>query len=254
MGVMLSRMAPMELSREHTVQAETYNMLLESDAFIHSHRALRRELCITRMAVIILVLLLCSTFSLLFFIQQRPACNDRGHNVKTNGELPLRVVPQVAAREDNPEKPPSASLSILCPASSAPQPGYIKWAIKRELVGFSLGTDNESLVIHQDGTYRISLQVTYRGREDALCDELIILSNQLDRYTKAYEQAMSTLSVYETIYCKSFTWRKSMYSEEVLTLEKGDTLKLRSSDLSLLDCDGNVRTKTFLMAHYEPTG
>ncbi|KAL6456347.1 hypothetical protein MHYP_G00348900 [Metynnis hypsauchen] len=255
MGLWLSRMPPMELRREDTVRAEIYNMLLESDASVHSHRALRRELCITRTATLILALLLCSTFCLLFFIQlQRPACNEKGHNGKANAELPLMVGAHVAAREPNPEKPPSASLSIRCPVISAPDTGYVKWAIKHELVGFSLGTDNESLVIHQDGTYRISVQVTYRGREDALCEDQIILSNELQRCTEAYGKPITALELHETIDCSSFIWRKSMYSEEVLTLEKGDMLKLQSNHRSLLDCDGNVRAKMFLTVHYEPTG
>ncbi|KAL7884032.1 hypothetical protein AOLI_G00068020 [Acnodon oligacanthus] len=254
MGARLSRMAPMELRREETVRAEIYNMLLESDASVHSHRALRRELCITRMAILILALLLCSTFCLLFFIQQRPACNEKGHIAMANAELPVRVDAQVAAREASPEKPPSASLSISCPAISAPDPGYIKWEMKRGLVGFSLGTDNESLVVHQDGTYRISVQVTYRGRDDVSCEEQIVLSNELERYTEGYVRALTVLELYETIYCSSFTWRKSMYSEEVLTLGKGDTLKLQSNSRSLLDCDRNVGAKTFLTVHYEPTG
>ncbi|XP_017537362.1 uncharacterized protein si:ch211-158d24.4 isoform X1 [Pygocentrus nattereri] len=262
MGVWLSRMAPMELRREDPVRAEIYNMLLESDAFVHSHRALRRELCITRMASVILALLLCSSFCLLFFIQlHRPACNEKGQIAKANAELPLRVGAHVAAREPNPEKPPSASLHILCPVMSPDSlktgynsEGYIKWAIKPEPFGFSLGTNNESLVIPQDGTYRISVQVTYRGREDVSCEEQIVLVNELQRSTQAYDVAITALELYETIYCSSFTWRKSMYSEGVLYLGKGDMLKLHSNNRSLLDCGGNVGLKTFLTVHYELTG
>ena len=81
MGGELSRMAPMELRREETVQAETYKMLLESDAFLHSHRLLRRELCITRMAIVVLLLLLSTTFCLLFFFQPTSACNVRARGI-----------------------------------------------------------------------------------------------------------------------------------------------------------------------------
>ncbi|KAI4884266.1 hypothetical protein NFI96_014362 [Prochilodus magdalenae] len=264
MGGELSRMAPMELRREETVRAETYKMLLESDAFLHSHRLLRRELCITRMAIVVLLLLLSTTFCLLFFFQPTSACNDKGHNAKANGDVPLKPGAQVDTRRDDPEKPPSATLTIRCgtapesESSTSPKTspvasyGNIEWEARR-LVGFSLGSDNASLVALKAGTYTVSLQVTYRSKEKVSCKDSIILSHQLQRYTDAYGD-IEVLNVYETVYCQNTEWMKSMYSEAEVTLMKKDTLRVQSSQIGLIDCDGKVWNKTFLRVHLKPTG
>ena len=128
----------------------------------------------------------------------------------------------------------------------------IEWEARR-LVGFSLGSDNASLVALKAGTYTVSLQVTYRSKGKVSCKESIILSHQLQRYTDGYGD-IEDLSVYETVYCQNSEWIKSMYSEAEVTLMKTDTLRVQSSQIGLIDCDGKVWNKTFFRVQLKPTG
>lgn len=123
--------------------------------------------------------------------------------------------------------------------------------MERDTNGFRLGKDNESLEVDQDGKYRVSLQVTYRGTDKVSCSSQILLFYRLAVYSNAYPYNV-LLTVYETIFCKETHWRKTLTSTGVFDLQQGDVLKVESSDLRLLDCDEKVGTKTLFMVHYNP--
>ncbi|XP_072538633.1 uncharacterized protein [Salminus brasiliensis] len=257
MGDLLSRMAPTELKREEGARAEPYNMLLETDTTLRTQRALKRELCVTRAAVIVLVLLLALCLCLMFFVQN-PACKDRGHDGRENEAQDHQIVQaQVAAydpdSDPDPKQPPSASLKVNCVDIAARPTGNITWKEKQPTVGFTL--QGESLVIPKDGMYRISLQVTYRNTDTKRESQQIMLSHSVVVYYKGSpNQSRTFLEVFEYIYWKDFMWKKTKYSQDVLNLQKGDILTVQASNLSFIDCGGDVGAKTFLMAHYEPTG
>lgn len=112
---------------------------------------------------------------------------------------------------------------------------------------FTLDSDKESLIIHRAGTYKVSLQILYRGVQGRNYDHTN-LSHEIHRYTDGYPKAIIMLVYKETVNFSSYRWRKTLFSEDVYTLEAGDRLKVWSEDRTLIDGSG-VPQKAFFVAH-----
>ncbi|GAA6109794.1 uncharacterized protein si:ch211-158d24.4 [Tachysurus ichikawai] len=61
----------MELKDSCAEGRESYTIFMETDAILRNQRSLRRELCISRMLIFIL-LIVCTVFSVIRCIQQIP--------------------------------------------------------------------------------------------------------------------------------------------------------------------------------------
>ncbi|XP_076849942.1 tumor necrosis factor [Brachyhypopomus gauderio] len=219
-----------------------------------SDRSLRRELCWTRV-VCITFTLMCTAVCALVFAQLLPGCKGTGHGNKENGsEAPHRDT-QIGARcedfgldEAGSAEPHPAFLKIDCRSLSASAQYFLIWE-RMKFGSFNLSEKNDTLIFPSDGMYRISLQVTYRGTDQVPSAMKNILQHHLFVYSDSYQTERTILSAFETVYYDSSTWRKSLYSEGIFKFHKGDTLKVQTSDLRLIDCDGNPGTKTFLTVH-----
>lgn len=129
--------------------------------------------------------------------------------------------------------------------------GYVPWMYTPEYPSpnptryFILDDDNESLKVLHDGTYKVSLQVTYRKSSEN--SEDIPLQHDIRLYTDAYDRHLSLLSHWETVNLKY--WRKSLFSEGVFSLKSGDRLKVWSKNLNLIDVGGIISQKTAFVAY-----
>ncbi len=129
--------------------------------------------------------------------------------------------------------------------------GYVPWMYTPEYLSpnhtryFILDDDNESLKVLHDGTFKVSLQITYRKSSEN--SEDISLHHDLHLFTDAYDSPLSLLSHWETVNLKY--WRKSLFSEGIFSLKSGDRLKVWSMNLNLIDVGGIISQKTAFVAY-----
>lgn len=131
--------------------------------------------------------------------------------------------------------------------------GYVTWRLPGDHVNhvefFSLDSDGdgESLIVHRDGTYKVSLQILYRGVREQRSGQTL-LAHEIRRYTAGYPIPLTMLIYKETINFASHMWTKTLFSEGVYSLVAGDRLKVWSENRSLIDGSSNVQ-QTFFVAH-----
>lgn len=129
--------------------------------------------------------------------------------------------------------------------------GYVTWKLPGDHVNhiefFSLDSDGESLIVHRDGTYKVSLQILYRGVRSQHNGQTL-LWHEIRRDTAGYPQPLTMLIYKETINFMSHLWKKTLFSEGVYSLEAGDRLKVWSGNRSLMEASSNVQ-QTFFVAH-----
>ncbi|XP_043102004.1 uncharacterized protein si:ch211-158d24.4 [Puntigrus tetrazona] len=129
--------------------------------------------------------------------------------------------------------------------------GYVPWMYTPEYLSpghtryFILEDDNESLKVLNDGTYKISLQITYRNFSEE--SEEISLQHDIRHYTDAYGKYLPLLTHLEAVNLKN--WRKSLFSEGIFSLKSGDRLKVWSENLKLIDVSGVISQKTSFVAY-----
>ncbi|XP_066500229.1 lymphotoxin-beta [Hoplias malabaricus] len=236
---------------------EPYVVLRDPETLLQAHRDLRREMCVTRVTVIILLMLLCTTFTLLLFMQHLPACKGNGFSSKENGGAQTAAHVSGSGLEQNTEvkpwNPGSASLMVHCYILSKNESSTIPWIIRlpQPSENYSLSQDSLHLVIPQDGFYRMWLQVTYHDIGGKWSKDQLSLRSELYTISNDHGSETPRLRVFETIPAKSNKWIKSVYSGDIFSLMKGDQIKVNSSHPLLIDCDGQVGAKTFLSIHYE---
>ncbi|XP_026886592.2 tumor necrosis factor ligand superfamily member 15 isoform X2 [Electrophorus electricus] len=167
------------------------------------------------------------------------------HGAKANGS----ETSQFRALADGGSKEPyQAFLKIACKHPPSAHDTLLMWE-QNKLFGFRLSSDSATLIVPSAGMYRIALQVTYRGTDQVSSSKQMILEHHLAVLSDSYQQDRTMLSAFETVYSENTNWRKSLYSEGIFNFQKGDGLKVKTSNLRLVDCDGNVGTKTFLTAY-----
>ncbi|MCI4381266.1 hypothetical protein PGIGA_G00250020 [Pangasianodon gigas] len=218
---------------------EAYTILVDSDAIVRKKRTLRREMCISRIVIFIL-LITCMAFCVILYIQQDHASKNTKNKEKANETCAAFQTGNVEAHKVDDQTPPMASLSIH-PNSTK---NILKWqAHHKHMNDFCLEGPCESLIIPQDGKYRLGLQITY-GEENPK-EGQIHLAHKIVMYSDSYNDPMTILSVYETVYKKS-TWFKSVYSEVIHVFSEGDRVKVHSDNANLIDRSGQPWTKNLL--------
>lgn len=98
---------------------------------------------------------------------------------------------------------------------------------------FTLAEDGKSLEVNRSGTYKVSLQITYRGLDKYINET--ILKQDIEKYPVSYGRRISLLTYTETMNFTSRYWRKSLFSEGIFSLEAGDKLIVASNNLPLID-------------------
>ncbi|KAK3540468.1 hypothetical protein QTP70_031659 [Hemibagrus guttatus] len=215
----------MELKDERTEGLqlrETYTMLMETDAIVRTHRALRRELCISRVVIFILMIA-CTAFCAILYIQQVP-------NAKNNGMM--------SKDKANVRTPPSSARSNLTWEAYPPRFSNI-----------TLLDYGESLVFPRGGWYRLGLQITYMHDSTNPVEGQIHLAHKITKYSDSYSEPITVLSVCDTVYKKG-PWFKSIFSEVLQVFIKGDRIKVESENALLIDTAGDMWTKNFLTVQF----
>ncbi|XP_056320302.1 uncharacterized protein si:ch211-158d24.4 [Danio aesculapii] len=98
---------------------------------------------------------------------------------------------------------------------------------------FTLAEDGKSLEVHRLGTYKVSLQITYRGLDNYINET--ILQQDIVKYPDGYDGRILLLTSTETLNFTSRYWRKSLLSEGIFSLQAGDKLIVASNNLPLID-------------------
>ncbi|KAG1930914.1 uncharacterized protein si:ch211-158d24.4 [Pimephales promelas] len=106
--------------------------------------------------------------------------------------------------------------------------------------------NNTSLRVNHDGTYKVSLQITYRGTNEWMktTGGSSTLEHNIKYHTDRYGNgALLLLTYIETVTFTSQYWKKSMFSEGIFFLQSGDRLEVGTNSLRLIDSGitaGNV--------------
>lgn len=98
---------------------------------------------------------------------------------------------------------------------------------------FALSEDGTSLEVKRSGTYKVSLQITYRGLDNYIKETT--LQQDIKTYSHGYEAPIFLLTSMETLNFTSPYWKKSIFSEGIFSLEAGDKLSVESNNLPLID-------------------
>ncbi|XP_056102483.1 uncharacterized protein si:ch211-158d24.4 [Rhinichthys klamathensis goyatoka] len=109
-----------------------------------------------------------------------------------------------------------------------------------------------SLRVIRDGTYKVSLQITYRGTNEWMntIDGSYILEHNIKHHTDRYsKEALLLLTYIETVTFTSRYWKKSMFSEGIFFLESGDRLEVGTNSLPLIDSGKNAGKKTVFVVY-----
>ncbi|XDV48693.1 hypothetical protein PO909_018077 [Leuciscus waleckii] len=108
------------------------------------------------------------------------------------------------------------------------------------------------LRVRRDGTYKVSLQITYRGTEKWMNtkDGSYTLEHNIRHYTDRYSNgALLLLTYMETVNFTSPHWRKSMFSEGIFFLHSGDRLEVGTNSLPLIAVGQNMEQKTVFVVY-----
>uniref|UniRef100_A0A9J8A5I1 THD domain-containing protein n=1 Tax=Cyprinus carpio carpio TaxID=630221 RepID=A0A9J8A5I1_CYPCA len=136
--------------------------------------------------------------------------------------------------------------------------GFVPWMDTPEYSSpshtryFILEEDNESLKVLHDGTYKVSLQITYRKLSEKPEKDEIFLQHDIRLDTDGYPHPLPLLTHCETVNITH--WRKSLFSEGIFYFNSGDRLKVWSNNLILIDVGEKYVQKTVFVVypHFTP--
>ncbi|KAF5891279.1 putative tumor necrosis factor ligand superfamily member 15-like [Clarias magur] len=228
---------------------EIYSMLVEPDELMRTQRRLRREICVSRIVLIVLLgtcMALCGAF---YILQVHGSKNiEIPNKEKANETLVER---QTGDRDEKVDvQTPHVAVAYLKPQSYAENAARetLKWTgTPVGLGGFNFTDSDESLTIPRSGKYRIGLQITYTGRQEGQ----INLNHNIIKISSCYHnnEPIPILSVYETVYGTNY-WFKSVFSEIIHVFCKDDKIKVEVDKASFLDIAGQLNTKSFLTVQF----
>ncbi|XP_060738143.1 uncharacterized protein si:ch211-158d24.4 [Tachysurus vachellii] len=240
----------MELKDSCPEGRESYTIFMETDAILRNQRSLRRELCISRMLIFIL-LIVCTVSSVIRCIQQIP--NGKNNDIMNKEKANETFASFISTSEDvnsaDVQTPLTAFLKIAgCPNLTRP---WLTWTpYSQRFSNFTLIDDGETLVMPHSGWYHFNLQITYAGKENNPMERQINLSHNIFKYSDSYNwKPVIINTVYETVYSEKH-WAKSVSSEVSHVLKKGDKVKVLSRNVPLIDCGGDPWTRNFLVVSF----
>ncbi|XP_051964856.1 uncharacterized protein LOC127630971 [Xyrauchen texanus] len=246
----------MEYGQEDVASKE-YADLMEHEPVSRlktQYRSLQRQMCLVQFMTVFLCIS-CCMFTLVY---QPFASSCKGNEIKKTTEIGMqRQAPESHSRENIilGQRPTRFTRLTFKQKPVVSDAGNVTWILKRPEPDhnefFTLDNDNESLKVHHDGIYKISLQIMYRGLEGYFNDgeHHGILHHEIHHYTDSYPGVLPLLTYMDTVNFKSPYWKKTLFSEGIFSLKAGDRLKVWSSHLILIDVGGKVERKTFFVAY-----
>ncbi|XP_053360607.1 uncharacterized protein LOC128530598 [Clarias gariepinus] len=226
---------------------EIYTMLVEPDALMRNQRRLRREICVSRIVLIVL-LGTCMALCAAFYVLQVHGTKhiETPDKEKANETLAER---QTGNRDEKVDVPiiPVAVAYLKQHTYSAN--ATLKWGgTSVGLKGFSFSDSDESLIIPQDGRYRIGLQITYKGGKQ---EKQINLAHNITKISECSGgiDPIPILTVHETIYIGE-SWIKSVFSDIIHVFCKDDKIRVVVDNASVLDNGGQLDLKSFLTVQF----
>ncbi|XP_051509622.1 uncharacterized protein LOC127415104 [Myxocyprinus asiaticus] len=243
----------MELGKEDR-DSKDYVVLMEPypvNSLKTKYRSLRRQMCFIQFITVFF----CLTCCLFTLVYQQFASSCKENEIKKAPEIGMqRQALKSHSREDitlRQSPTPFTRLTIETKNVDLSGAGNVKWMQIQNLEPdhteyFDLGDDGESLIVRRDGTYKVSLQIMYKGSES---DDETILQHEIHHYTESYPEFLPLLTYMETVNFKHPYWRKTLFSEGIFSLNTGDRLKVWSRNLSLIDAGGNLEQKNIFVAY-----
>lgn len=230
----------------------TVTVLMESNpgGVRREYRSLQKQMCCVQFMTVFFCLTCC--LLTLMYHGNPSGCKD-DDNLKPSA-IAMQMQKQTAesniSEETSHEQKPTHFIRVTTLQKNVSGKGYVTWRLPGDHMDhaeFSLDSDGKSLIIHRPGTYKVSLQILYRGVQGQHYDQTN-LSHEIRRYTDGYPIPLTMLIYMETINFSSYRWRKTVFSEGIYSLEAGDRLKVWSEDRSLID-GSCVPEKAFFVVH-----
>lgn len=244
----------MEVTNEEAA-CKVYAVLMEPEIVSRlrkKYHSLRRQVCLIQ-SISLLLCFSCCVFTLLNHAFP-PQCTENGTKGISKFEMQHQVL-ESNSREETKPKQRDTSFIRLTVKNDHPftKAGFVPWMATPEYQSpdstsyFNLEEDNESLKILHEGTYKVSLQITYRKFSEQPENEEILLQHDINHDTAAYPLDLPLLTHCETV--NSTNWRKSLFSEGIFYLNSGDKLKVFSNNLNLIDVGDKFVQKTFFVVY-----
>ncbi|XP_057213320.1 uncharacterized protein si:ch211-158d24.4 isoform X1 [Triplophysa rosa] len=213
------------------------------------YRSLQKQMCCLQFMTVSFCLACC--LLTLMYHANPSGCKDNEMLKPPMIAMQKQTLGSNSSEETSHEPKPTPFIRVTTRAIYVSGEGYVTWRLPGDHVNhiefFSLDSDGESLIVHRGGTYKVSLQILYRGVQEQRSGQTL-LSHEIRRYTAGYPIPLTMLVYKETINFMSHMWRKTLFSEGVYSLEAGDRLKVWSENRSLIDGSSNVQ-QTFFVAH-----
>nr|XP_055024354.1 uncharacterized protein si:ch211-158d24.4 [Misgurnus anguillicaudatus] len=221
---------------------EDCNVFIESEPVSRlkfEYKSLRRHVC----CVHFMTVFFCLTCCLVTVMLQSHASGCKEYPMSPATGMQKQVMGDMDNELSSSEKTsqeqiftPFIRLTSNVTSQEKQNKGNVRWKINRNDSGgfFSLDGDGESLIVHHDGTYKVLLQIAYRGLSGQEYKDKL-LRHKINLYTAAYPDHPPILMNTETVNFKDHFWKKTLFSEAVCSLNKGDRLKVWSENYSLID-------------------
>ncbi|XP_059358731.1 uncharacterized protein LOC132097123 [Carassius carassius] len=216
------------------------------------YHSLRRQVCLIQSISVLFCFSSC-VFTLLYHAFP-PTCKENGTK-----ETPTFGMQYQGAESHSREKTIQTQritsftrLTVQDNVDFTEKEGYVPWMDTPEYPTpnnsryFILDDDNESLKVLRDGTYKVSLQITYKKKFSENTSE-IFLQHDIRHCTEAYDGPLTLLVHWETVNLKY--WTKTLFSEGIFSLKSGDRLKVWSNNRKLIDVKGQISQKTAFVAY-----
>ncbi|XP_016361170.1 uncharacterized protein LOC107703151 [Sinocyclocheilus anshuiensis] len=251
----------MEVANEEAA-CKVYAVLMEPEPETVSrlrtkYYSLRRQVCLIQ-SISVLLCFSCCLFTLLYHAFP-PTCTENGTKEASKFEMQHQDFESHSREEITPTQRDASFIRLTVKNDVRfTKDGFVPWMDTPEYSSpthtryLILDDDNESLKVLHDGTYKVSLQITYRKFSDKPERDEIFLQHDIHHYTDGYPEHLPLLTHCETVNITH--WRKSLFSEGIFYLKSGDRLKVWSKNLNLIDVGDKFVQKTLFVVypHFTP--
>lgn len=228
----------MAIQQEQT-RSEDCSVFMESEPVSRlkfEYKSLRRTVCCVHFMTVFFCLTCCLVTVMLQSYasgckeypespatgMQKQTMNDMDNELRSSGKTSQEQIFTPFIRLTTQGKQNEANVSWKLTSDSNDSAGF-----------FTLDGDGKSLIVHREGTYKVLLQITYRGLYGEEYNDKL-LHHEIHQYT-GYPVHIPILMYMETVNFKDHYWKKTLFSEVVYSLSEGDRLKVWSENYSLID-------------------
>lgn len=246
----------MEVANEEAA-SKVYAVLMEPESETVSrlrtkYQSLRRQVCLIQ-SISVLLCFSCCLFTLLYHAFPQ-TCTENGTKETSKFEMQHQDFESQSREETNPTQRETSFIRLTVKNDvNFTKDGFVPWMDTPEYSSpshtryFILEEDNESLKVLHDGTYKVSLQITYRKLSEKPEKDEIFLQHDIRLDTDGYPHPLPLLTHCETVNITH--WRKSLFSEGIFYFNSGDRLKVWSNNRKLIDVGGTISQKTAFVVY-----